>query len=491
MKHIILFLIALFVVNSCTLTERNNPFDPSAALTTPAASSFNVADHVSALGPNGVTLTWSRSTEPDFVFYVVCRSTSTFDIATQSLTSNELETLASEISAVRPTELQGLTTAQIASKMPTLASKFKAIAIQVGVNQNTFVDSGLTKNTGYFYAIASFLKNFKAYKGTATLKIETSPDIATARTMDMLWSFADIPGVVHEIDIDTGFSPPQMVISGYAWNLINYWGFSNRSIAYDYYVARIEIEEGFGDAQGYIYEPYCMVVSQHTNVNGRLKQIKGIVAMDGGSVYVPELAYPEWGFWWFSNTAPLTYQRPNSNVWYSNYQPVDDYTTYVAKHPTTRKLYVVGNDIDIIDADAQNLLDWISPPNSFKMRMNGIAFDSTGNVFVSDSERQKVFRYAAGVSGNNQTPTEICGGAGSKHGQFNGICDLAIDPSGNIYVSDTGNHRVQKFSSTGTFLSSYNLRDLGGNRMEGPRGLKYYNGKLYIGCTRSVVELVL
>ena len=44
---------------------------------------------------------------------------------------------------------------------------------------------------------------------------------------------------------------------------------------------------------------------------------------------------------------------------------------------------------------------------------------------------------------------------GTGHGQFMYPHSLAIDDDGNIYVGDTGNKRIQKFSSNGTFLTSW------------------------------------
>ena len=37
---------------------------------------------------------------------------------------------------------------------------------------------------------------------------------------------------------------------------------------------------------------------------------------------------------------------------------------------------------------------------------------------------------------------------GSDNAHFNGPLGVAVDASGNIYVADTGNHRVQVFNSS-------------------------------------------
>jgi len=44
---------------------------------------------------------------------------------------------------------------------------------------------------------------------------------------------------------------------------------------------------------------------------------------------------------------------------------------------------------------------------------------------------------------------------GIENGQFTFPHSLAVDDFGNIYVGDTGNKRIQKFSPNGTFLTSW------------------------------------
>lgn len=45
--------------------------------------------------------------------------------------------------------------------------------------------------------------------------------------------------------------------------------------------------------------------------------------------------------------------------------------------------------------------------------------------------------------------------------QFNMPYGIAVDSSGNIYVADTGNYRIQKFSSDGKFLLSWGNQEIG------------------------------
>ena len=48
-----------------------------------------------------------------------------------------------------------------------------------------------------------------------------------------------------------------------------------------------------------------------------------------------------------------------------------------------------------------------------------------------------------------------------KFGQFYKPFDLSLDSQGNVYVADSGNHRIQKFSPDGEFLSSYGRKGQG------------------------------
>jgi len=50
------------------------------------------------------------------------------------------------------------------------------------------------------------------------------------------------------------------------------------------------------------------------------------------------------------------------------------------------------------------------------------------------------------------------GSAGNGNGQFSGPVDLAVDDSGNVYVADNGNNRIQKFDSQGQFLFSFGTK---------------------------------
>jgi tripartite motif-containing protein 71 len=80
----------------------------------------------------------------------------------------------------------------------------------------------------------------------------------------------------------------------------------------------------------------------------------------------------------------------------------------------------------------------------------GIALDGSGNVYVTDFVLNRVQKFDA-------TGTFLLkwGTTGSSDGQFKAPLGIAIDGSGNVYVADTGNDRIQKFDDSGTLLTQW------------------------------------
>lgn len=73
-----------------------------------------------------------------------------------------------------------------------------------------------------------------------------------------------------------------------------------------------------------------------------------------------------------------------------------------------------------------------------------------GFLYVTDLQRHRVLRFnTSGVFQNEW------GGYGSSTSQLNQPYGIAVDGGGNVLVAETGNDRISKFTSTGTFISSF------------------------------------
>lgn len=71
------------------------------------------------------------------------------------------------------------------------------------------------------------------------------------------------------------------------------------------------------------------------------------------------------------------------------------------------------------------------------------------------------------------------GSFGSGLGQFNQPTGVAIDIAGNVYVVDSGNNRIEKFTSSGTFISSFG--SFGSGLFNQPVALAFdSSGNMYI-----------
>ena len=78
--------------------------------------------------------------------------------------------------------------------------------------------------------------------------------------------------------------------------------------------------------------------------------------------------------------------------------------------------------------------------------LSGIAIDISGNIWVSDSAKNNIVEIPSGKTPSN------CGGCISIGGAFKNPSGIAVDNSGNIWVSNTGNNNVieipKNFTST-------------------------------------------
>jgi DNA-binding beta-propeller fold protein YncE len=94
-----------------------------------------------------------------------------------------------------------------------------------------------------------------------------------------------------------------------------------------------------------------------------------------------------------------------------------------------------------------------TPPSSIEgsfREPEALAVDPSGDIFVADSGHDRVLEFNSGHDYLRQFGSE-----GSGEGQFRGIRGIATSSSGDLYVSDYANDRIQEFSPTGAFLRQF------------------------------------
>ncbi len=160
-------------------------------------------------------------------------------------------------------------------------------------------------------------------------------------------------------------------------------------------------------------------------------------------------------------------------------------------------LYVVDSEnarIVKFDATGKFLLTWggkspdnspAPPPGAFSQPW-GIGVDKNGNVYVADTWNHRIQKFDSngkfitmwGTNGDTR------GVAQTQPTQFYGPRAIAVDPQGNVYVTDTGNKRVTKFSPNGEPLGQFGGVGSDNGQFQEPVGLAIDNqGNVYVADT--------
>jgi DNA-binding beta-propeller fold protein YncE len=73
------------------------------------------------------------------------------------------------------------------------------------------------------------------------------------------------------------------------------------------------------------------------------------------------------------------------------------------------------------------------------------------------------------------------GTKGTGNGQFNNPQDIAVsDSTGDVYVTELGLSRVQKFDSTGGYIAQWGTKGSGNGQFNNPRGIQVVTGDVYV-----------
>jgi DNA-binding beta-propeller fold protein YncE len=108
----------------------------------------------------------------------------------------------------------------------------------------------------------------------------------------------------------------------------------------------------------------------------------------------------------------------------------------------------------------------------------GIAIGPDGSVYVTDTWNHRVQKFTAegrfvktwGVFGQGETPESFYGPRG-----------LAVDASGRVYVTDTGNKRIVVFDADGNFVTQFGSAGYEPGQFDEPVGIAIdKNGTVYV-----------
>jgi len=116
----------------------------------------------------------------------------------------------------------------------------------------------------------------------------------------------------------------------------------------------------------------------------------------------------------------------------------------------------------------------------------GIFVDGSGNVYVADQSNNRVQKWAPGTTSGITVAGQSGGTSGNAANQLHSPYGVFVDGSSNVYVADDANNRVQKWApgaTSGTTVAGQSNGTAGSaaNQLSGPAGIFVDgNGNVYV-----------
>ncbi len=148
----------------------------------------------------------------------------------------------------------------------------------------------------------------------------------------------------------------------------------------------------------------------------------------------------------------------------------------IAANPTSGDLFVsdrYNNRMEEFSPAGKYLTAWStwSETHGISSPM-GLTISASGKLYIADEEGAMITEWLPPEAGGaHLNYGSTFGSKGSGNGQFAYPVMSAIDGHGNIWVTDYGNHRIEEFSSTGTFIAAYGKYGSGNGEFEDPQGI--------------------
>ena len=205
-----------------------------------------------------------------------------------------------------------------------------------------------------------------------------------------------------------------------------------------------------------------------TEGSGKLKEPEGVAVSPAGNVYV-------------ADTGDAHVKQFKENGEYVRTFGGAAVGITVAKAFGSTEVYTVTNGSgDVIHqyTESGGLVKEYGLESEGVHKPQDIAVGTTGIVYVTDTGEHPVQRFLLG--------TRSAGFAteGTGPGELKEPEGITSGPGGNIYVADTANSRVEEYSATGEYLAQYSSRGTGNGQLEAPGGVAFdTSGDMYIADT--------
>lgn len=214
----------------------------------------------------------------------------------------------------------------------------------------------------------------------------------------------------------------------------------------------------------------------------------------------PQMRQAIWNIWFNRDYTLYAQITNNTGLTPENWSPSNKMKVYIRKDivsqiwelgvlPTAAPVETVvdpyaANTIqvppDLTIGSAGSLAGQLTSPR-------GMAIAADGSIYVADSRNHRIQHFSASgdLIKSWGTYANIADG-NAPGGTFNEPWGVAAAPDGSVFVADTWNHRIQKFTADGTFIKMWGYFGQDGNAdaLYGPRGIAIdKTGKVFVTDT--------
>ena len=213
----------------------------------------------------------------------------------------------------------------------------------------------------------------------------------------------------------------------------------------------------------------------------------------------PEMRSALWQIWLNRNYAPYAALKGSTTLTPETWQPSGSFRMYIRKDvvsqiweygasPVTLEPTVDPYEAGTITLDSDRI---ITGNNQYSLDApRDMAFAEDGTLYVTDSANNQILHIDQDGrlidSWGEYGASDFTNGIAAPGGTFNEPWGIAVGPDGSVYVADTWNHRIQKFTADGDFVTMWG--DFGAAEtlysFWGPRGVAVDDeGRIFITDT--------
>ena len=170
-----------------------------------------------------------------------------------------------------------------------------------------------------------------------------------------------------------------------------------------------------------------------------------ILLNTNNDIYITDRGNDRIQFWPNGATSAVTFAGSGSFPYIAY-----NYSTAIVNDPISGKIYLANTRTHrIISNPAGVVLAGGNGAGNSYTQLNspyGLAYDSFSKSFViPNSATNNIVRWVIGATNRTHITGDINGNFGATSTTLNCPIGLILDPMGNIYVADSNNHRIQMF----------------------------------------------